>query len=45
VQHADEIVVLQNGRIVERGTHEELLAQAGGLYQRLNSMQTNGMLV
>ncbi|WP_188547892.1 ABC transporter ATP-binding protein [Hymenobacter qilianensis] len=45
VQHADEIVVLQNGRIVERGTHDELLAQAGGLYQRLNSMQTNGMLV
>ena len=45
VQHADEIIVLQHGRIVERGTHDELLAQVGGLYQRLNSMQTNGLLV
>ncbi|MCB2378913.1 ABC transporter ATP-binding protein/permease [Hymenobacter sp. BT635] len=44
IQHADEIVVLQQGRIVERGTHEELLRREGGVYQRLNSMQTNGVL-
>ncbi|MET4108876.1 ABC transporter ATP-binding protein [Hymenobacter sp. UYP22] len=44
VQHADEIVVLQHGRIAERGTHEELLRR-GGLYQRLNTMQaTNAAL-
>lgn len=45
VQHADEIIVLQQGRIVERGTHEQLLQQAGGLYQRLSTMQAaNGGL-
>ncbi|TGE14828.1 ABC transporter ATP-binding protein [Hymenobacter elongatus] len=44
IQHADEIVVLQQGRIVERGTHDELLRREGGVYQRLNTMQTNGLL-
>ena len=39
VQHADEIIVLQQGRIVERGTHEQLLRNPGGLYQRLSQLQ------
>ncbi len=34
VRHADQIVVLQAGRIVERGTHDEL-AELGGLYANL----------
>jgi subfamily B ATP-binding cassette protein MsbA len=44
VRHADEIIVLQHGRIVERGTHDELLQREGGLYHRLSQMQTNAAL-
>jgi ATP-binding cassette, subfamily B, bacterial MsbA len=38
VQNADRIVVLERGRIVEAGSHEELL-QRGGLYKRLHAIQ------
>ena len=38
VRHADLICVLAGGRIVERGRHEELLAQ-GGLYSQLYEQQ------
>jgi len=40
IQHADEILVIQRGHIVERGTHASLLHEENGLYRRLNLMQT-----
>ena len=38
IRNADEIIVLDDGRIVERGKHEELLAK-GGYYRKLHDMQ------
>jgi subfamily B ATP-binding cassette protein MsbA len=39
IQHADEILVINKGKIVERGTHDELLQNENGFYRKLNSMQ------
>ena len=41
IRNADEICVLHEGHIVERGTHESLLAM-DGFYKRLNDMQNLG---
>ena len=42
VRHADQIVVLDQGRVVEQGTHEALLA-SGGTYARLWAVQTGSL--
>ncbi len=39
IKHADEIVVLKKGEIVERGTHEEL-TRLNGVYKRLQELQS-----
>jgi subfamily B ATP-binding cassette protein MsbA len=39
IKNADEILVLHEGQIVERGTHDELL-NIDGYYKKLNDMQS-----
>jgi ABC-type multidrug transport system fused ATPase/permease subunit len=36
---ADKIIVMEDGRIVEEGTHEMLAQEEAGLYARLNRLQ------
>jgi ABC-type multidrug transport system fused ATPase/permease subunit len=38
VRNVDQILVLQEGRVAESGTHEDLVS-SGGLYSRLLSLQ------
>ncbi len=42
VRQCDRICVLENGRITESGTHDELIARPGGTYRRLAEMQFTG---
>lgn len=39
IQHADEIIVINEGKIAERGSHQELIAKQG-IYQKLVDMQS-----
>ncbi|MGX8684710.1 MAG: hypothetical protein ACSW78_05450, partial [Lachnospiraceae bacterium] len=41
IMHADQILVMDKGRIRERGTHEELLA-LGGTYRKIYDLQMAG---
>lgn len=43
VRNADEIIVLENGAIAERGTHEELLAKGGLYYETYQSQYGSAM--
>ena len=44
IEHADRVVAMDAGRVVEQGTHAQLLAR-GGLYARLHAMQFGGRLI
>ena len=42
VRAADQIVFMEAGRIVERGSHEELMDRPGGAYRRFVELETRG---
>ena len=42
VRAADQIAFVEGGRIVERGSHEELMARPDGAYQRFVGLETRG---
>ena len=42
IRMADEILVIDDGRIVEKGNHESLLKKENGLYHKLYTMQFVG---
>jgi ATP-binding cassette subfamily B protein len=44
IQHADNIILLSKGKIVEQGNHQELLKQKGKYYQ-LYTLQYNKQLL
>lgn len=43
IQHADQIIVLEKGKIIEKGTHQELLKHNGNYYQ-MYEMQQSGLV-
>ncbi len=44
IQKMDRIVVIDNGKVIEQGSHSELLKQGGSLYKKLWSLQVDGFL-
>jgi len=40
VRRADQIIVLEHGRVAEMGTHDSLVSRPGGVYARLSELQT-----
>ena len=44
IQKMDRIVVVDNGKIIEQGNHQELLANENSLYKKLWTLQAGGFI-
>jgi ATP-binding cassette subfamily B multidrug efflux pump len=44
LRYMDRIIVMDKGKIVEQGTHKQLLQKRGGIYAKLWKMQSGGFL-
>ncbi len=44
IRNADRILVIENGSIVESGSHSELIGKEGGLYRKLSTIQFDGAM-
>ena len=44
IRNADKIIVIENGEIIEQGTHEELLEQKGYYYNTLNAQSKENII-
>jgi subfamily B ATP-binding cassette protein MsbA len=42
VKHADKILVIDEGKIVQTGIHDELIKEEGGIYKKLYELQFKG---
>ena len=41
IMRADKIIVLDNGKVIEEGLHDELISKSGGIYKKLWELQTD----
>src|SRR5690606_35689854 len=41
IRQADKIIVVNDGQVVESGTHQDLIANEGGMYKYLTELQTD----
>ena len=43
LRDADKLIVIEDGKVAEEGTHEELLAKEGGVYNKLYTLQIDAL--
>ena len=44
IMKMDEIIMMDQGKVVEKGSHKELLAKSEGIYKKLRDIQSGGFI-